>query len=153
MINDQNALTEIRDDWKSVRLKQNRIKVNTFSAIGKISLKFADLCYTLVLIYAFSVLHDVLRQMHQEGRFPCVGKNLQLGSLMQVSKDALPWVNFKQVDEGRERRNDVAHDDLVLPRKKTWEYIDAIEKELTNWHIIPDQGTDYSIPYGMRDTP
>ena len=93
---------------------------------------------------------EVLEQLYLEGNFTCSDKGLNLGSLMWASKDALPWVNFIQVDKGREQRNKVAHDDLVLPRSETWEYIDAIEKELIAWKIIPNKGNDYSIPYGAR---
>ena len=50
MIKDSNVQKEIETDWNSVRLKQNRIRVNTFSAIGHVSLKFVDVCYTLILV-------------------------------------------------------------------------------------------------------
>ncbi|MFQ5874386.1 MAG: hypothetical protein ACE5JL_11375 [Dehalococcoidia bacterium] len=153
MIKDQNVVTDIRDDWKSVRLKQNRIKINTLSAIGKISTQFADLCYTLILIYAYSVLHDTLIQLHEEKFFTVTKKDRLLGTLMYASQNVLPWVHFALVDKGREQRNNVAHEDLVLPRGEIWEYIDAIERELVSWQIIPDPDTDYSVPYGKRSTP
>ena len=148
MIVDQDALIEIRQDWESVRLKQNRILINSFMAFGKLSFEFLNLTYTLILIYAYSVFRDVLSQLHKEKCF--TSKNDKLYHLMQGSKSAIPWVDFDRVDKGRDQRDKIAHEDLVLPRGETWEYIDAIEKELVNWHIIPDQGTDYSIPYGGR---
>jgi hypothetical protein len=55
------------------------------------------------------------------------------------------------VDEGRDKRNDVAHNDLVLASGESWKYIDSVERELINWQIIPDQKIDYSVPWGSRE--
>ena len=150
MIIDRDVLNPIRQDWESVRLKQNRIRVNMGMAFGKLSFEFSDFAYTLILIYAYSVLRDVLMQLRKEKRFTS-NKN-GLYHLMQGSKDTIHWIDFDQVDEGRKQRDKIAHEDLILPRGETWEYIDAIEKELVNWQIIPDIGTDYSTPYGKRGT-
>ena len=150
MITDPHILAAIKAEWDSVRRKQNRIKINTFSAMGHISLQFVDLSYTLILIYAYSVLHETLRQLHEQGSFSSTGKGTRLGSLMKASKRVLPWVDLPCVDLGREQRNKVAHNDRVLPRGETWKYVDAIERELVGWSIIPDPAADYSIPYGQR---
>ncbi|MBM2831858.1 MAG: hypothetical protein HW414_910 [Dehalococcoidia bacterium] len=154
MIANQNVLTEIRSDWKSVRRKQARVQRYMFIGGGHIlPVALADFAYNLVLIYAYSVLHDILRQLLLEGRFLAPRNKSSLGQLMQASKNTLPWVDFALVDEGRGRRNKVAHKDLLIPRAETWKYIDAIEKELVKWGIIPDQGTDYSVPWGVRGAP
>ena len=87
--------------------------------------------------YAYSVLKEVLEQLRSENKFNCSDK--RLGPLMAASKKVLPWVNYAKVDRGRKQRNKVAHDDLVLPRSETWEYTDAIEKDLMSWHIIENK--------------
>ncbi|MQY66742.1 MAG: hypothetical protein GH159_00240 [Dehalococcoidia bacterium] len=112
--------------------------------------KVADISYSLVLLFAYSVLGTVLRQLRDEEFFASPKKDNRLGVLISNSETQLPWINFGEVDEGHHKRNDVAHEDFVPSRGESWKYIDAIEKELINWQIIPDQKIDYSIPWGSR---
>ena len=155
MIRDQNVLEEIRKEWQGVRNKQTSIFVGLAASGGLIRLSFphkvADISYSLVLIYAYSVLQNVLLQLRDEGHLTSLKGNNYLGALVHNSKKKLTWLNFGEVDRGHCKRNDVAHRDLVLQRGEAWKYIDAIEKELINWRIIPDQKIDYSIPWGSRE--
>lgn len=153
MIKNLSVLTYIRKEWQGVRSRQTSIFVGLAASwglgTGVFPHKVADISYSLVLIFAYSVLGNVLRQLGEEGFFTLPKKDT-LGALMHNSKTQLPWVNFSEIDRGRCKRNDVAHKDFVPPRGESWKYIDEIEKELVNWQIIPDQKIDYSIPWGSR---
>ena len=155
MIKNQSVLADIREEWQGVRNRQTSIFVGLAASrslgTGIFPHRVADISYSLVLIFAYSVLGTVLLQLGEEGFFTLPKKDTLLGALMHSSKTQLPWVNFSEVDRGRCKRNDVAHSDLVLPREESWQYIDAIEKELVNWQIIPGQKIDYSIPWGSRE--
>ena len=137
MITDRVVLEDIRSSWNTVRISQEMIQTNlnvAFAFGGAQSHNFKNLAYSLILIFAFSVIEDALRQLEDQGVFSA--KNRQLGTLMHASKSALPWVAFQFVDEGRERRNDVAHKREYLERADCWKYIDAIENELIAWRIL-----------------
>jgi hypothetical protein len=155
MIKDSRVLAEVRQDWQGVRNRQTSIFVGLAASTGIVGgiypHKVADISYSLVLIFAYSVLKDVLLQLGKEEFFALPKKSTFLGALIDNSKTKLPWVNCSKVDEGHHKRNDVAHEDLIPPRGESWGYIDTIEKELINWQIIPDQKIDYSIPWGSRE--
>jgi len=73
---------------------------------------------------------------------------------MWSSKNALPWVDIEKVDEGRERRNDVAHERKFLPRRECQKYIDAIEDELVPWKVLPKKlQRRFTIEVGLAQPP
>lgn len=155
MIQDQNSLEEIRKEWRGVRNIQTSIFVGLAASGGLISgifpFKIADISYSLVLIYGYAVLQTVLQHLRDEGLFTSPKKDNRLGTLMDSSREKLNWLDFNEVYRGRGKRNDIAHEELVLQRGEAWKFIDAIEQELINWRIIPDQKIDYSIPWGKRE--
>ena len=129
MIRELSVLDDIRKEWQGVRNRQASILVGLFmssSGGGIFPHKLADISYSLVLIFAYSVLCSVLQQLRNEEYFTSPKKDGRLGTLMHKSKKELPWVSFDEVDRGYRRRNDVAHKDLVLPREEAWSYIDQV---------------------------
>lgn len=138
MVKDQAKLQNIQASWKTVCAVQDRVGANLAAGSGMfgfVTHNFRDLTHSLVLLFAFSVLQDTLTQLRAESAFTSGGN--QLGRLMEGSETALPWVDFTKVDEGRVRRNNLAHEMQVLPRGDCWEYIDAIENELLAWGVLP----------------
>lgn len=138
MIKDQTALQNLANAWRDVRSRQDFMKRHLLGSMGGIgslpSIFLADPVYNLVLLYAFAVLDEVLRQLRDEGNFS--SKTTKLGDLMHSSKTILPWLDFNLVDMGRERRNEIAHHSATIPRGECWQYIDAIETELKSWQIV-----------------
>ena len=137
MIKDSEVLDSIRSSWETVRISQAMVQTNlnfAFAFGGFQSHDFRKLCYSLVLLFAYSVLEDSLRELKQQGVFQA--ENLKLGTLMHSSKVSLHWLKFDLVDKGRERRNDVAHYRAYVESPECWKYIDAIEDELVAWGIL-----------------
>ena len=98
-----------------------------------------DISHNLVLLFAFSVFEDVLKQLKSKKYF--TSDNNNLGNLMHKSRNHLPWQDYILVDEAREKRNEIAHDQAIFPRDDCWKYIDAIENELVQWGVIKCQAT------------
>jgi hypothetical protein len=137
MIQDPVILKEITDDWYGVRRLQAMITTNLNFGFARGAVwtdDFANICHSLLLPFAFSVLERTLQQIRDEGLFPC--RSNQFGSLMKASRPALQWTDFVLVDEARERRNELAHEQRVVPRADVWRYLDAIERELILWRIL-----------------
>jgi len=138
VIKDQTALQNLANAWRDVRSRQSFMQRHLLGSMGGIgsmpSIFLADPVYNLVLLYAYAVLDEVLRQLRDEGNFS--SKTTKLGDLMHSSKTSLAWVNFDLVDKGREQRNDIAHCSVTIPRGECWKYIDAIEMELKSWQIV-----------------
>ena len=63
-------------------------------------------------------------------------KDDKLKEMMKKSRHILPWQDYATVDEGREKRNGVAHRREILERASCWKYLDAIEAELVSWGIV-----------------
>lgn len=142
MIKDQAKLTDYQKEWNTVREFQNKIQRHlnaTMIGVGAIgaSHELRDISHNLVLLFAFSVLEDVLKQLKDEGKFNA--KKNGLKCLMDSSKNSLPWQDFVSVDEAREKRNSLAHDQILLPREKCWCYVDAIEAELISWNVVKSE--------------
>ena len=135
MINTPQALQNAQAEWEAVRLAQSRVKINLNSAGLQTSHKFKNFAYNLVLVFAYSVLEDVMRQLQHEGTLP--SQRQRFKDVLEDSRSVLPWCDFTTVDEGRERRNDIAHRRVYLERADCWRYIDKIEDELIAWGVIP----------------
>jgi hypothetical protein len=97
MIKDARVFAEVRQDWQGVRNRQTSIFVGLVASRGVVGGIFphrvADISYSLVLIFAYSVLKDLLLQLGKEGLFILPNRTF-LGDLMHSSKTQLPWVNF-----------------------------------------------------------
>ena len=138
MIRDSAIKTEIQEDWNGVRKFQSSIQVNLNASSGVIGVgatnKLRNISHNLTLLFAFSVLEAVLKQLRDEGKFSERSNGLK--KLMNSSINGLFWIDFNLVDEAREERNKVAHEQKTLERGDCWKYIDAIEKELMSWNIV-----------------
>ncbi len=55
---------------------------------------------------------------------------------MNTSRKVLPWQDYKSVDEGRNKRNDLAHEAQLVSKADCQRFIDAIEAELMAWGIV-----------------
>lgn len=146
MIQDPTMFQNLRQEWHAVRDTQSMVQrhLNAAASSGglgvAVNLTLRDVCHSLVILFAFSVLEEVLTQLRDEGNFT---SGSQLGALMHASKSVIPWVDFNLVDKARQERNKVAHDQKILPRGDCWKYIDAIEAELLEWGIL-------SAPIGFK---
>lgn len=138
-------------DWQGVRGTLALVKSNmngAFSAGGTV--RFADLSYGLVLPLAFSVLHRALIELRGEKVFLCSSNALE--SLMQSSRNALPWVDYRAVRIGREVSDNFVHNQRIPTSATTWKYVDAIETELVAWNIFPAaQVRSHGIDFGSID--
>ena len=134
----------MRTEWEGVRKNQKKVRaaitvIGAGGPIGAVSLitrpeGLADLCHSFVLVLAYSVLQESLEALLNEKHFESSSR--QLGALMVNSKKKIKWGNFLLVDEGRKRRNDIAHEAAILSRERCQEYVNAIEDELKGWKIL-----------------
>ncbi len=141
MIKDRSRLVVYQKEWNSVREFQNKIQRHLSAAStgigGVVSHDLRDISHNLVLLFAFSVLEDVLKQMEAEGIFN--EKRNVLGKLMNSSRTVIPWSDYDLVDEAREKRNGIAHEQNLIYRVDCWKYVNAIENELVSWRLIQKQ--------------
>ena len=98
MIKDKNKLEKFRKEWISVRKFQaktqrhlNAAGMGGIGALGSTH-ELRNISHNLTLLFAFSVLEKVLRQMKDEVYF--VAKDNKSGTLMHSSKKVIPWANF-----------------------------------------------------------
>ena len=123
MITDQAALTDIQASWTSLRQNQAKVETSVAAAMGfgGMGVMFVvDYLHNLMLIYALGVLADALQQLRSEGLFQA----------------HLPWRDFPLVNEGRQKRDDIAHKMAVVSGSDRSRYIDAVEAELIAWRIL-----------------
>jgi hypothetical protein len=150
MITDPEALKGIRDSWNTVRILEARIQTTLhpglFSLVPVMT-NFQEVPDSLLLLFAVSVLETTLEQLRDQGVFVYKGRGLN--GLMNASKKALRWQNFKEIQKIKDRRNQVAHDREFLRNGECAQYLDAIENELLAWPVLehPIKGT-YKISFG-----
>lgn len=138
MMKDNNVLKDMLRAWRGVRQMQAMLDTYADVALHRGLPQLPDYqnaCHGLTLIYAYAVLQEVLEQLRDEGQF--ASRSGKLGTLMHESKKSLPWVDFDTIDKGRDRRNDVAHRQSIVPFAESRRFIDAIEQELIAWKILP----------------
>lgn len=138
MIQDSTIKQQIEDEWKGVRSFQSRIQahLNISGGIGSVGAthQLRNISHNLTLLFAFSVLETILKQLRDENIFK-ENKN-GLKALMHSSKPSILWQNFGLIDKARDERNKVAHDQKILERGLCWKFIDGIENELVAWQVV-----------------
>lgn len=137
MINDALQLQTIQEDWQGVRKLQSKIDVllKASSAGGATAIaRLADIPYNLPFLHACGVFNDVLLQLRDEGHFK--SKQRTLGALVEESESVLEWLDFTSIEEIVSKRNEVAHDALILPRRDCGLYVDTLEFQLKAWKVI-----------------
>jgi len=138
MIEDEDSLEAIKNDWIGVELLRDKLKRSAYASMGVIGGIFpfalANAAHNLPFIHAYSILNEVLIVLAKEGHFEC--NSIFLGKLLVLSRNALPWIDYEKIVTGVERRNAVAHRADLLERGECWQYVDAIKKELESWQII-----------------
>lgn len=95
--------------------------------------------YNLPLVLAYATMDDTLGQLIIEDTIKCVkkkGKCFNLGDKMESAKNAIAWINFELVNEGRIARNGLAHESKLVEKYRCIKYIHAVENELRNWGVI-----------------
>ena len=135
MIRNRQAKSEIAQDWRVVRkLCAGSHRQSFLPGFGYISETRPADSYNLPLVLAYAVLDLVLRELRDQGEFTC--KAWQLGKKMAASQNALPWQDYDLVNNGRDARNDLAHQAKLLSKADCLRFIDAVESELKAWSIV-----------------
>jgi hypothetical protein len=137
MITDPLALQHVRDSWETVRESERAAgltMVKAFLSGLPAGTAPAELFWGLLVLFAYSVVEDALLELRDQGVFACQKSNLK--ELMERSKTGLTWLDFAVADEGRERRNDVAHRRMRFPPAQCKRYIESVEAELKGWGIL-----------------
>ncbi|MCH7626649.1 MAG: hypothetical protein IIC83_12060 [Chloroflexi bacterium] len=136
MIKDGGRLIQLRREWNGVRDRQESFRKNVVFAFASGAMNTGNLAgpiYSLLLLYAFATLQNVLLEIRDQGTF---SSRAELGELFKGSRSILPWIDYDLVDEGRDMRNKIAHSNFILPPKESFHYIDAIEAELRAFGIV-----------------
>ena len=139
MITNATVLNDVQKAWENVRIYEAMVDTHTggppFDSLGMItSPEYTKLTYSLLVFLAFSVLEDVLKELHKQGTFKTEADNLK--SLMDASRSCLPWRDFGAVENARNRRNEVAHDRKLLGPTTCKEYLHLIEDEFVSWKVL-----------------
>jgi hypothetical protein len=90
--------------------------------------------YNLPFVLAYALLDQVLAQLSDEGHFKA---SWLLGARMEAAKRVLPWQGYALIDEGKNRRNDLAHKGEMLSQAECRRYITAIGAELRAFGVLP----------------
>ena len=73
MIQDNSIKQEVEDEWQGVRSFQSRIQrhLNASGGMGRVGAthQLRNISHNLTLLFAFSVLETVLKQLRDEGVF------------------------------------------------------------------------------------
>jgi hypothetical protein len=93
--------------------------------------------FNLPFVLAYGVLDEVLKELILQGAVPRPGgSRVFLGDRMQVAASALSWIDFISLDQGRMKRNNVAHKGVLLDGKECIFYVEAIQREFEHWRLI-----------------
>ena len=138
MIRDATAKADIAQQWTAVKAFCRGSHRQSIIAGGAFVNETPpeDFC-NLPFVLAYAVLDQVLTELMDQGTFPRPsGPRPMLGQKMSASRTHLPWTDSKLVKDGKDARNRVAHEAILLGRADCCRYIEAIEQELRSWSII-----------------
>jgi hypothetical protein len=142
MIHDLKIRSEIARKWGAVKKLCTDSRTYLLPGCGIITESTPDALYNLPFMLAYAVFDEVLSELITQGDFICADKNGRtmnrptLGPKMEASKKVLPWKNFSKIDEGKEKRNSLAHEAKLLSKAECLASVDLIEIELKAWGVI-----------------
>ena len=134
MIRDQDVRSVIARDWEGIRRLCTRSQEPVFVLDKIVDQPRSDESYNLPFLLVYGVLDEVLTELRDQGQFSCPSR--QLGHKMAASRNHLPWDNYDLVDQGRNARNRLAHDTVLLSKCDCLKYVDAVESELHMWGVM-----------------
>jgi hypothetical protein len=135
MIRDPATKSEIARDWAGVRKLVSSVHQSyMIPGAGFINVGRPEDSFNLPFLLAYAVLDQVLNEFIDQGEFSC--KSRRLGEKMLASRSFLPWQDYSRVDAGREARNRLAHEAVLLPRANCVEFVEAVELELISWGLV-----------------
>jgi hypothetical protein len=109
---------------------------------------FARVPESLLLIFAVSVIEQALLVLRESGTFS--SQSTKLGALMSASRGGIPWQAYTTIDAIRKRRNEVAHEAVLLQAGECSAALASIAQELLAWHALE---TDYVGQFSFSMTP
>jgi len=129
--------SEIARDWAGVqKWLANTVRLGAAVSApgGAAPLNLFNHVHSLILVHAYGVLQQALADFRDAGQF---SSSSRLKDLMDSSHAAgIPWQKFDRVNEGREKRNRIAHDAATLPRNERKALIGEIDAQLRSWQLI-----------------
>ncbi len=142
MIYDPAVIVDVRKQWAALR-SMGRTTSRIVPGGPVVMQSPAAEFFNLPLVLAYGVLHQVLLELIEQGSVPRpfdakgnVVRNPALSACMKAARLALTWIDFNVVDDGRQRRKDLAHEAKLLTKADCLRYIEAIEAELTAWGVV-----------------
>lgn len=134
MIKNQSRKQEIKESWLGIRNLQKNLR-RLYVANGSLHMDTApDETYNLPFVLAYSVIDNVLSELKDQGDIVC--NSWMLGAKMEASRNTLPWKDYDLIWAGKEQRNQLAHDSILIDKAECVKYIDAVENELNGWGIL-----------------
>ena len=134
MITDPATLADVRQTWSAVKKLSSEGLYSRATSSGWVQVNRPDDSFNLPLVLAYACLDQVLGELRDEGVFSC--RWWHLGEKMEASRCVLPWQDYDEVFDGKEKRNRIAHEATLLPKSECLQYIVAIEQELNAWNIL-----------------
>jgi hypothetical protein len=141
MIKDSATKEKLLKEWHYVRRSQGILQSRAVASFGRGGMGMVgvyDEYYGLLLVLGFSVLEHALRVMAEQGTFKPTRWGLK--ALMAASKKAdVQWQDYSAVDFGRDKRNKLAHEQVIPRAEDTFRMLDEVEAELIGWNILPER--------------
>lgn len=138
MISDVAVRADIQAKWNVVReLTTKGPSGALIPGAGYINFEPRDPRFcNLPLLLAYAALEQVLEQLVFEGIVPEPAGKRSLYALMCAAQQRLPWSSYATIDEGRNRRNSLAHDAVFSQESECLRFIEAIDHQLRSWGIV-----------------
>ncbi len=137
MIRDESSLERLALQWNAIELLQKRFGPLKYITGGTIIEERGSPAesYNLLMMLAYASLDEALSQFIEEEIFSCQGKKL-LGAKMEASRANIPWRNYEIVFEGKEARNELAHESVLSDKNNCLKYVSAIRNEFQSWGLL-----------------
>jgi len=141
MISDNPSLQSVQTVWNSVRVYEDALdqqfNAPSLSSVSPLPER-DDVCYSLLVLFAFAALEDALKLLRAEKAF--LSELDRLIYMMDNSRTQLPWVDFQAILAYRNQRNKIRYDQKMVSRTEAKKILHGIERELTAWNLLPSNG-------------
>lgn len=134
MITNPAVVSDVRQSWSTIKKLSSEGLFCGVTLGGWFQLNRPNDAFNLPFVLAYACLDQVLNELRDQGAFAC--RSSMLGPKMEASELVLPWQGYAEVLDGKDKRNLLAHEGLLVSKAEALRFIKAIEREFRAWNIL-----------------
>jgi hypothetical protein len=145
---EKKTLADVHQKWEGLlRLRDSVIccvSAKRDPAVTGSTVFLSSFANNLLFIHAVAALEAALEYIRDSGRLVC-SSNSFYALLLECQQREPHEIDFRTLQEIREKRNSLAHDGVIIDSEDCWRYVDVIASTLQQLGCLPSHATTSNV--------